>query len=352
MGSFPRYNKILFEKAHFSDTEIAAIDCGGYLNLPIIKQMQREKDLYRKIKRAANENPSEPITLVVYSLYSPYLKAIAKCKKKFPDIRVILIVTDLFGEYGSSIQKGWRGYLTGIEGNRSMKLSTYADGYVLLTEQMKIPLKVGEKPYIIIEGVFNTKSEQTAGTKEKRDKPVVLFTGTLEKAFGLDLLLDAFQFIPENEAELWIAGSGSFTEEIKGASQQNPAIRYLGFLPKSEIDSLQRQADILVNPRSAEEEYTKYSFPSKTMEYLSTGVPVVMNRLPGVPEEYEPYIHFTKESTAKGLADAISEVLHTDPALLKKQGEEAKQFIATRKSGAAQAKKLLHLIDELNQRGD
>ena len=45
-----------------------------------------------------------------------------------------------------------------------------------------------------------------------------------------------------------------------------------------------------MNPRSADAEYTKYSFPSKTIEYLATGVPVVMNRLPGIPEEYEYFV--------------------------------------------------------------
>ena len=38
-----------------------------------------------------------------------------------------------------------------------------------------------------------------------------------------------------------------------------------------------------VNPRQNNEEFTKYSFPSKTMEYLASGVPVVAYKLDGIP---------------------------------------------------------------------
>lgn len=52
-------------------------------------------------------------------------------------------------------------------------------------------------------------------------------------------------------------------------------IQYLGSIPHDEILQLQRTASLLVNPRTPEGIYTKYSFPSKTMEYLASGTPTL-----------------------------------------------------------------------------
>ena len=47
---------------------------------------------------------------------------------------------------------------------------------------------------------------------------------------------------------------------------------------------------ILVNFRSPNEELTKYSFPSKILEYISSGSLVLSTRLLGIPDEYFSYI--------------------------------------------------------------
>mgnify|MGYP003303651866 CR=1 FL=1 len=44
---------------------------------------------------------------------------------------------------------------------------------------------------------------------------------------------------------------------------------FTGKIDRSQVLALQRSATVLVNPRRNNEEYTKYSFPSKTMEYLA-----------------------------------------------------------------------------------
>ena len=64
----------------------------------------------------------------------------------------------------------------------------------------------------------------------------------------------------------------------------------MGQVSLNEARALQKTADVLVNPRLNEGEYTKYSFPSKTMEYLSTGRPVVCYKLDGIPDEYDKHL--------------------------------------------------------------
>ena len=47
----------------------------------------------------------------------------------------------------------------------------------------------------------------------------------------------------------------------------------------------------MINTRTNESEYTKYSFPSKNIEYLLTGKRVVACMLDGMPNCYREYIY-------------------------------------------------------------
>jgi glycosyltransferase involved in cell wall biosynthesis len=42
----------------------------------------------------------------------------------------------------------------------------------------------------------------------------------------------------------------------------------------------------MLNPRDPSWRGTPYSFPSKLLEYLTTGKPIISTRLPGIPAEY------------------------------------------------------------------
>lgn len=75
----------------------------------------------------------------------------------------------------------------------------------------------------------------------------------------------------------------------------------MGFLAKSDISLLQVKCDVLVNPRSNNDEFTKYSFPSKTMEYLLSGSKVVMYPLSGIPQEYFEFITVVEGDSVEDL---------------------------------------------------
>ena len=98
-----------------------------------------------------------------------------------------------------------------------------------------------------------------------------------------------------------------------------------------------------MNPRSNKEEYTKYSFPSKTMEYLATGRPVLMHKLKGIPDEYDKYIFYIGEDMAKSL----QQIAQADPQMLADVGEKGKQFVLLNKNMKKQAEKIIRLIGNI-----
>ena len=100
----------------------------------------------------------------------------------------------------------------------------------------------------------------------------------------------------------------------------------------------------MVNPRPTHEEFVKYSFPSKTMEYMASGTPVLTTRLPGMPKEYYPYVDFIEEESAGGIAAALKKVLSHSDAELFCKGMAARAFVLEGRNNVVQAKKLLQML--------
>lgn len=341
MGSFPRFNKIIYQRGNVFESPSFVTDNIGFVNLPIIKQWNRRIGLVKRLNRFLEES-DEQHTLVIYSLYQPYLKAIKTLKKRHKNTKCVLIVTDLPGVNGLQTGNKFREWIKSRIGDNAIKLCKYIDSFVLLTEPMKEVLSVGNRPYIIIEGVYNSAEREDCIIEKKNS--VIAYTGTIEDSLGINTLLDAFDLLENKEAILLIAGSGRGVDSVKERASVNTRIKYLGYLPRNEILKLQYSASVLVNPRHSNEVYTKYSFPSKTMEYLSTGVPVVMNKLEGIPEEYYPYLYFTESDSPEDLAKTIDYVLRLDTKEIEDRGQSAKQFIVNQKSSVAQGKKFVDFI--------
>lgn len=121
-------------------------------------------------------------------------------------------------------------------------------------------------------------------------------------------------------------------------------MKYLGVAANSEIVKAEIAATLLVNPRPSHEDYTKYSFPSKNMEYMASGTPVLTTRLPGMPEDHKPYVYFIEQEDAEGIKDALRQILSQDAQTLHEFGARAKEFVLKEKNNRAQAAKVVNFI--------
>lgn len=118
-------------------------------------------------------------------------------------------------------------------------------------------------------------------------------------------------------------------------------------LQKEEVRLLQVRATLLVNPRHSNEEFTKYSFPSKTMEYLASGTSTLMCKLPAIPEEYFEYLYFFDDESIEGYARKIVEICNMDPEMLRVRGEKAREFILKEKNCYSQAKRIFDMVEKV-----
>lgn len=334
-GSFPRLNtRLVFrrEKKCIPEGNIIYLP---FLNFYLIRDWMFEKGIYRELVQTIERQ--ERTTVYVYSLHLPFLNAMGKVKKKYGNrVHYCLIIPDLAGKYGL-IRRGIKGIKDRLDAQKKMSLANRADSFVFLTEAMKELFD--PKPYTVIEGFLPACEFDYSNQRIPKS---VLYTGSLNRAFGIQTLLEAFSLIQDPDAQLWICGAGDLENVVKEAAQKDPRIQFKGFLPKNEIAALQTQCDVLINPRTDEGEYTKYSFPSKTMEYLLSGSKVVMYRLPGIGEEYYRFIRVIEDTDAEAMARAIVSACE-DKTFYSDRWQEQVQWIRENKNAKHQVQRLLRL---------
>ena len=218
--------------------------------------------------------------------------------------------------------------------------------YVLLTEAMNDYIRNPGKPYVILEGHADISMKEKLPSMDKK-QPVrtVFYAGGVSRQYGLADLTEGFLQSDLPNTRLEIYGPGDYVQELQSIAEKDPRVFYGGMLLNTEIVAKEQEATLLVNPRPTHEEFVKYSFPSKTMEYMASGTPVLTTRLPGMPKEYYPYVYFIEEESADGIAAALKAVLeHTDEELFRK-GQEARDFVLNGRNNVVQAKKLLQMLE-------
>ena len=217
--------------------------------------------------------------------------------------------------------------------------------YVLLTEAMNGYLNKRGKPYVILEGHADITMADRIPSMEKKAAPRVCFyAGGVSRQYGLANLVEGFRKADIPNAQLHIYGPGDYVKELQQIAAEDPRVSYGGMLLNTEIVEKEQEATLLVNPRPTDEEYVKYSFPSKTMEYMASGTPVLTTVLPGMPKEYHPYVYLLEEESADGIAEMLTEVLSNSDEALFQKGKEARSFVLEQKNNVIQARKILEML--------
>lgn len=338
VGVWPKqYKQLLLPTREWSYKGSCNLEL-GCLNLPFVKQYQRYRKCLKAIRQRGDKN------ILIYSAYLPFLKAIRKLDSSY---NVTLVVTDLPEFYDLGKTGGLRRFLRKRNNKKVYRCMERVDRFVLLTEQMKEPLHVNGRPYTVVEGICDPHlfDKAVGASKETPTEKIILYTGTLHRKFGILNLLHAFSMIEDPNYRLFICGGGDAQGEVALAAEKDQRIRFFGYQPKEKINELQQRATLLVNPRQNNEEFTKYSFPSKTMEYMLSGKPVLMYRLDGIPAEYDGYLQYVEDDTVQTLKNKLVEVCEWPLSVREDVGRAARDFVVCNKNRQTQTKKILDLIN-------
>lgn len=352
IGSFPK----LFKWPVLRDFRFA-LDSGsqaqgiGFLNLPIVKHVSRYLRLGKPISHALDSSDS-PQVVIAYSFSAVMAFSLKRAKRAHPSIVTCLVVADLPEFMNLSANKRTlRTVLGDLTIKRLYKTLDYVDCAVVLTEPMATRMRF-TKPYVVTEGIAEDSDSPGAiagGNAASNDNEhTVLYTGGLNEAFGVVNLVKAFSTLEDPALRLVLCGTGDAVETIQRYAQADHRIIYRGLLPRDEILALQKQATVLVNPRQNTGEYVKYSFPSKLMEYMASGTPVVAYDLAGMPSEYREHLVLVPDNDLESLAETIQQVASQTAQERRAIGQSAREFVLTQKNPETQAKKILQMLADVS----
>lgn len=221
----------------------------------------------------------------------------------------------------------------------------HCSAYVLLTEAMNDYIGNETKPYVVLEGHADISMEEKKPSLDRKASPrIVFYAGGVSKQYGLGHLVEGFRMADLPDARLHIYGPGDYVKELQQIAAQDDRVFYGGMLMNSEIIEKEMDAALLVNPRPTHEEFVKYSFPSKNMEYMASGTPVLTTRLPGMPKEYYPHVYLIEEETDAGVAEALRQAMSHSDAELFQKGTSARNFVLKERNNVVQAAKILEML--------
>lgn len=344
VGSYPmRYKKMFIKSFEFSHSTNSKSYNIGFINLPLIKQISRTLNLKLFLRKYIKNNRKK-IILIGYSMSIPITSTMRYIKKINPDSHTHLVIPDLpdFMNFGKNNNLFFL-MLKSIFNLFLIDDIRFIDSFTLLTKYMKSYLKIShDKPCVIIEGIIPSHRSKKLKYNLYKTK-YILYSGGIYEEYGVLDLLKAFKKTIGHKYELRICGSGdsNVVNEIIKETKLDCRIKFMGVLNKEDLINIQQCATLLINPRKADKLFTKYSFPSKNLEYMNSGRPFIGYFLEGMPNEYKGlFIEISKN----GIYDTLNFAFSLDEDFLQKLGKKAKDFVKKNKNNKTQTKKILNII--------
>ena len=300
----------------------------------ICNKVVRVKELYKTGKKIIKDE--KPRFIICDSISFALSYVAIKLGKRF-NIPTVAIVTDVPEKYCGNGKT--------ISMKLTAKYMKKYEAYILLSQSMNEIVNKKNKPYLIMEGACG----DIPGLRQKsKDKKIILYSGSLWKgSLGLEYFVKGFIQANLKDVELHFYGVGAFASTLEKIHKVYPQIKYMGCVTNEEVVKKQAEAHLLFNSRPKDLEFSKYSFPSKTFEYMVSGTPLLMTRLYSIPDEYFNYTYCIEEETSEFVCEKLKEIFSNYNAAEEK-GLKARQFIIENKTAIIQSKRIIEFINSIN----
>ena len=230
----------------------------------IYKLFQERKSIEKAALSAIEDFVSNDFIIVTDTLRLNLLRAAKRIANKF-NVKIVGMLTDNPMNLSSG-DKVLKQYIK----NQGSSL----DGYLSLTDGL-VNIYNPNAPSYVFEGLV---AEEYEGRKD----PIFnyfYFGGSLYERYGVKTMVDAFHK-SNIKTKLVIAGSGPLDKYIEQMAESDYRILYLSQLSKEKNIAYLRNSIANINPRPLNTKLDKESVPSKLLEYLSIGTPVISTKYP------------------------------------------------------------------------
>jgi glycosyltransferase involved in cell wall biosynthesis len=316
-----------------------------FINLPFVRSIIITINLFFSVFRWCLKNRKKNIVIISDMLFlSGSFSALIAAK--LTKTKITAIVTDI-----PELMKPASSYAFSFKRFCFEKviflIMPRFNSYILFTEQMNIIVNPQSKPYIVIEGlVDNDMRKMSNDISDKEDVRVIMYAGGVFEKYGIKKLIEGFSKLEHTDVRLDIYGAGDMIDQIDEYSKKDKRVNYKGILHNRDIVQKEIQATLLVNPRFSTEKFSQYSFPSKNMEYMVSGTPIVTTKLPGMPQEYYPFVYLINNESEEGIYETLSFLLKKTNKEHNEFGLKSKEFVLQEKNNHKQALRLISFLNK------
>jgi len=159
----------------------------------------------------------------------------------------------------------------------------------------------------------------------------VIYHGTITHRYGVDLAVQAIDRLRADDVDvhLTILGDGDYRDDIVEMVERlglgESVHLSQGFLPTNELPSLISRADVGIVP-NRDDLFTDALLPTKLLEYVALGVPVIAARTSGISGYFnDTEVEFFSPGNSDELADCIRH-LYNDSTRRKELVQNTSEF--------------------------
>lgn len=263
--------KLLPSKENIPSRIVSSENKLEYINIFGLRNYTLYKSLRKILKIKTQNNTSQPLIIISYN--SPkWINKIfsdSDIRSKFCCVYVVADTEVIPGANGYVFLS----YYSFKKQNKKIK-KLHLDGAIY----PKIKVKNSSVPY-----------------KLKKNKTIFLYSGSLHKWSGFNLLIGALKYIKEENFELWVSGPGD-NRDLKSALKKERRIKFLGLLNETKLANAYKYADIFINPRPVRMPGNEINFPSKLFDYLSWNKPIISTKTKSLSPAYKEILHFVEDN--------------------------------------------------------
>jgi glycosyltransferase involved in cell wall biosynthesis len=227
-------------------------------------------------------------------------------------------------------------------------LLKYVDGWIVITDRIATDYAPGRRYLRMDGGVSRSLIDETglflAARRPSKSHFTIVVTGYLSPYNGFSEILQAFAQLEGSQYRLIVAGHGDLEGKMAAAAASDPRITFKGYLEYKDLLALHAAADVLVSMRVTSTVNTTYAFPSKTFEYLLSGVPVITTATGHMKTEYGPYCFILDDESPEALAGLLRRIERLGPAERSRIGLAARQYMIEHKTWEMQHKRIADYV--------
>jgi glycosyltransferase involved in cell wall biosynthesis len=257
---------------------------------------------------------------------------------KLSGARLILDIHDLMPEfYVSRFKGGMRSLPVRLVRLQEYLSCHFADHVISVTDLWREALIARGMPPEKVSVIMNVANDRIFRRPEAGPPPAdpgcfrLFYHGTLTRRYGIDVAIRAVDIVRRTipGVHLTVHGAGEERDALVRLVEELNLGRHVqvssNYIPTTEMPAFIRQADLGVVPYRRDI-FTDGILPTKLMEYVALGVPVVAARTPVIQSYFdETMVQFFRPEDHEDLARQIL-ALYTDRARLAQLAQNADRF--------------------------